>query len=141
MEYINVVLLFSLLINIYLLFKFIVTRKAVAPLKTEIESRLDEIEEEKRNYALLLSQKKQSEIRLGQIAEQFVPFIENFSYDPKKARFIGSPIDLVVFDDEEIIFLEIKTGKSQLNANQRRIKKQVEEKKIKWDVIRVSHGG
>ena len=107
-------------------------------MKKEVEVALNDVDLEKNNYATLLSQKKASEIRLGQIAEQFVPFIENFPYDPKRARFIGSPIDLMVFGDDEIVFLEIKTGKSRLNANQTRIKKQIEENKIKWDVIRVS---
>jgi predicted Holliday junction resolvase-like endonuclease len=138
MSLFELILLFSVLINIYLLFKWVSSKKEIKPLKKEVEVALNDVDLEKNNYATLLSQKKASEIRLGQIAEQFVPFIENFPYDPKRARFIGSPIDLMVFGDDEIVFLEIKTGKSRLNANQTRIKKQIEEKKVKWDVIRVS---
>jgi len=138
MSLFELILLFSVLINIYLLFKWVSSKKEIKPLKKEVEVALNDVDLEKNNYATLLSQKKASEIRLGQIAEQFVPFIENFPYDPKRARFIGSPIDLMVFGDDEIVFLEIKTGKSRLNANQTRIKKQIEENKIKWDVIRVS---
>ena len=138
MSLFELILLFSVLINIYLLFKWVSSKKEIKPLKKEVEVALNDVDLEKDNYATLLSQKKASEIRLGQIAEQFVPFIENFPYDPKRARFIGSPIDLMVFGDDEIVFLEIKTGKSRLNANQTRIKKQIEEKKVKWDVIRVS---
>lgn len=138
MSLFELILLFSVLINIYLLSKWVSSKKEIKPLKKEVEVALNDVDLEKDNYATLLSQKKASEIRLGQIAEQFVPFIENFPYDPKRARFIGSPIDLMVFGDDEIVFLEIKTGKSRLNANQTRIKKQIEEKKVKWDVIRVS---
>ena len=138
MSLFELILLFSVLINIYLLFKWVSSKKEIKPLKKEVEVALNDVDLEKNNYATLLIQKKASEIRLGQIAEQFVPFIENFPYDPKRARFIGSPIDLMVFGDDEIVFLEIKTGKSRLNANQTRIKKQIEENKIKWDVIRVS---
>lgn len=133
----EIILLFSILFNIFLLFKIFSTKKEIVPLQQEVKAVQEEVEVERCNYNELLSQKKASEIRLGQIAEQFVPFIENFPYDPKRARFIGSPIDLMVFDDDEIVFLEIKTGKSRLNENQRRIKKQVEAGKVKWDVIRI----
>ena len=40
-------------------------------------------------YSRLLSQKKSSEVRLGQISEQPVPFLKCFKYDPKNAHFIG----------------------------------------------------
>ena len=43
---------------------------------------------------------------------------------------LATPIDFIIFEEEEIIFMEVKTGNSQLNANQRRVKKQVEEKKF-----------
>jgi len=85
----------------------------------------------------LTSQKKSSEIRTGQIAEHFAPLLKDFKYDRKQARFLATPIDFIIFEEEEIIFMEIKTGNSQLNANQRRVKKQVEEKKIRWETLRI----
>jgi predicted Holliday junction resolvase-like endonuclease len=50
---------------------------------------------------------------------------------------LATPIDFIVFEEEEIVFLEVKTGNSQLNANQRRVKKQVEEKKVRWETLRI----
>tara|TARA_R100000808_G_scaffold4105_1_gene13649 strand:+ start:14602 stop:14958 length:357 start_codon:yes stop_codon:yes gene_type:complete len=88
-------------------------------------------------YKKLYSQKKQSEVRTGQIAEHFAPLLEDFKYDRKQARFLASPIDFIIFEEKEVIFMEIKTGNSQLNANQRRIKKLIEEKKVKWEVMRI----
>ena len=88
-------------------------------------------------YKKLYSQKKQSEVRTGQIAEHFAPLLSDFKYDRKQARFLASPIDFIIFEEEEVIFMEIKTGNSQLNANQRRIKKLIEEKKVKWEVMRI----
>ena len=85
----------------------------------------------------LLSQKKQSEIRVGQIAEHFVPLLKEFKYNRKQARFLASPIDFIIFEEDEIIFMEVKTGKSQLNKNQRRIRDQVENKQIRWEVLRI----
>ncbi|MCK5112179.1 MAG: endonuclease, partial [Thermoplasmatales archaeon] len=47
-------------------------------------------------------------------------------------RFIGSPIDGVQFEDDQILFVEFKTDKSKLNAKQNKIKKLVKEGKVKW---------
>ncbi len=79
----------------------------------------------------------------GQFAEQLAPHFPNFPYSPTELRWLGKPIDYVVFkgmdidDIQEIIFLEIKSGKSQLNEHQRQIRKVVEEKKVRWDTYRV----
>jgi predicted Holliday junction resolvase-like endonuclease len=84
----------------------------------------------------------------GRIAEQIVPFLEQFKYNPSDARFIGSPIDYIIFDgytdvkdrNEEhpitVVLADIKTGKSaSLTREQRRIKKAIEEKRVKWETI------
>lgn len=92
---------------------------------------------QKDQYNKLLGQKKSSETRLGQITEQVAPFLENFPFDPKKARFIGDPLDLIVFGDDVITFVEIKTGKSQLNKHQREMKKLIDDKKVEFFIYRV----
>ena len=96
-----------------------------------------EKEQAKLKYNKLLSQKKKSEVRLGQIAEHLVPLLDPFPYDPKKAQFLGSPIDFVVFEDDFISFVEVKTGRSQLTKKQRNIKKLVENKQVEWITIRL----
>ena len=61
----------------------------------------------------------------------------------KELNFIGSPIDFVGFkgldgDGEiEIKFIEVKSGKSKLNKNQRRIRDAVIAKRIEWIEVRV----
>src|SRR5450759_1073258 len=66
----------------------------------------------------------------GKIAEQIAPLLPGFreSYHPADARFIGSPIDYLIFhnmskgadcdDPIEIILLDVKTGNSQLTPLQ-----------------------
>jgi predicted Holliday junction resolvase-like endonuclease len=88
----------------------------------------------------------------GKFTEQMVPYFPDFKYDPTEVRFIGSPIDLIVFpglakgDPEEIVVLEIKTGPSggrtaQLSPVQRKIKQLIEDGMVRWDEIyRVSGG-
>lgn len=85
----------------------------------------------------------------GRVAEQFAPMMEGFEHDPSDARFIGSPIDYVVFDnyslvkdganDEPItvVFVEIKQGKSTLNTHQRRIRDAINEGRVRWEEIKL----
>jgi len=95
----------------------------------------------KQKYSRILSQKKSSEVRLGQIAEQLTPFLNQFNHDPKQARFIGMPIDLIVFEDHGIFFVEVKTGNARLSNNQSKYKKLVEEGKVFWEEIQIKPDG
>lgn len=83
------------------------------------------------------SLKKQSEVRLGQIIEQAAPFLDQFNYDVKKCQFLGQPIDYVVFEEDEIIFVEVKTGKSRLSKKQQKIKENIENKRVKFETLRI----
>ena len=84
----------------------------------------------------------------GKFTEQMVPFFPDFKYDPTEVRFIGSPIDMIVFpglargDPEEIVILEVKTGKSaQLTPQQKKIRQLIENNMVRWDEIyRVGEG-
>lgn len=78
----------------------------------------------------------------GKFVEQLAPYLPEFKYDPTEARFIGSPIDLIVFpglatgDPKEIVIMEIKTGKNcQLTPQQRKISQLVEEGMVRWELI------
>ena len=78
----------------------------------------------------------------GKFTEQMVPFFPDFAYDPTEVRFIGSPIDMVVFpglaqgDPQEIVILEVKTGKSaQLKPIQKKIKQLIIDGMVRWDEV------
>ena len=79
----------------------------------------------------------------GLVAEQIVPFLKDFKYNPADARFIGAPIDYVIFDGysdklEEItvVIADIKTGKRpDLTPSQRKIRNAINEKRVKWETI------
>jgi predicted Holliday junction resolvase-like endonuclease len=78
----------------------------------------------------------------GKFTEQMVPFFPDFRYDPTEVRFIGSPIDMIVFpglakgDPQEIVILEVKTGKSaQLTPQQKKIRYLIENNMVRWDEI------
>ena len=86
----------------------------------------------------------------GRISEQVVPFLEQFRYNPSDARFIGSPIDYVIFDGYTdvkdgtgeqpitVVLADVKCGKSaSLTYVQRRIKEAVEQNRVKWETITI----
>ena len=89
------------------------------------------------SYKKLLSQKKQSEIVLGQITEKLVPFTDHFPYNPQEAQFLGNPIDFIVFEKDKITLVEVKSGRSRLTKKQRDIKDLVKKGKVEFNEIRI----
>ena len=85
----------------------------------------------------ILSQTKSSEVIAGQIAEKLAPFLSDFKHDPQNCIFLGQPIDYLVFNEEEIVFVEIKSGNARLTKKQRDIKKLVQNHKVTWKEIRI----
>lgn len=90
----------------------------------------------------------------GKMAEQVAPLLPGFTYWPADARFLGDPVDYVVFDgysackdnytdghDIEVVILDIKRGKSQLTREQRRIAEAVSAGRVRFEVIRVLADG
>lgn len=107
-------------------------------LVNKIKSLKDEIVLLEEKNIRILSQKKSSEVRLGQISEQLVPFLSVFKFYPKRAHFIGQPIDYVVFEDDAVTFVEVKSGGAQLTSTQKLIKKLIQDGKVRWEEIRVN---
>jgi len=86
----------------------------------------------------------------GKIAEHMIPMYKDvFKYDPSDARFIGAPIDYLIFDgytavkdgnsDEPItvVLADVKTGNAKLNRTERKIKEAVEQGRVRWETIRL----
>ncbi len=79
----------------------------------------------------------------GQFSEQLAPYLPNFKYKPTECKFLGKPVDLIVFEglDEkavtEIVFVEIKSGGSELNTSQRKIRDAIKAGKVRWDEYRI----
>ena len=94
-----------------------------------------------RFYRLLGRERFRNKIlstKYGKLTEQFLPLVESYPWDPSNFRFLGSPIDGVQFDDERIILIEFKSGNSQLSSRQRKIRDQVKNHKVEFEVIKIS---
>lgn len=78
-----------------------------------------------------------------EIYEKILPALPNFPYAPKDMVFIGKWCDYIVFDWlsewnlSEIIFLELKSGKARLNANEKAIKNIISQKKVRYSEVRI----
>ena len=73
------------------------------------------------------------------------PLVSEFSerFDANDARFLGAPIDYVVFDGigegelREIVLIEVKTGGSRLNTHEREVERAVREGRVSFEVLRL----
>jgi len=80
----------------------------------------------------------------GKVQEHMAPLFPEFmtEFNPREARFIGTPIDYVVFDgidrgECEVVFVEVKTGRSQLSMRERRVRRAVEAGRVRWVEMRL----
>lgn len=74
----------------------------------------------------------------GKISEQISPVLNDFPGSIADARFLGSPVDFVVFDGyaqndiQRLVFVEVKTGKAGLSSVERQVRDCVKLKKVDW---------
>jgi len=84
----------------------------------------------------------------GKIGEQMAPLLPEFTekYEPSDARFIGSPIDYLIFknmstfpnkdDPIEIVLMDVKTGKSTTTPLQNAIKEAINNGRVSFEVLK-----
>lgn len=83
-------------------------------------------------------------VTAGKVHEQLIPYLPGFPYNPKDVRFLGSPVDLVVFDGlaegrvRRIVFLEVKSGRSGLSSRERCVRDAVQAGEVEWAELRVT---
>ena len=75
----------------------------------------------------------------GQFSEQLAPYLPDFPYNPNECRFIGKPIDLLVFRGmdhgriDEVVLVEIKSGRAKsLSKVERQLRDAVSEGRVSW---------
>ena len=90
--------------------------------------------------AVVKTRLKQSRAVLGGlVSEQIAPLLPDFPFDPGDCRFIGKPVDFIVFKGmneqniSEVIFLEVKSGVSKkLNQQEKRLRDVIQEGRVSW---------
>ena len=91
------------------------------------------------------SVKQSQAVISGKVYEQLLPYLPDFLFNPKDVRFLGSPVDLVVFDGldrgalERVVFVEVKTGQAALTQRERQLREVVRAGRVEWVEIRRGH--
>lgn len=83
----------------------------------------------------------------GQINEELAPLFPDFPYTLKDCKFLSAPIDYIVFngmneslEDIELIFVDVKTGKSRLTKREQLIQKAIKDGRVRFEVWRINNG-
>lgn len=83
------------------------------------------------------------QVSKGYVSEKVAPLLPIFPYPMKDLVFIGKWFDYLVLKGlskgnlEEMIFVEIKTGMSGLNSNERAIQSCIQQGKVRFECIRI----
>lgn len=128
-----VVLIFGLLIGIILCYVYLKERLAVQFERWKAEFR-EKIKQE-------ILERSRAALK-GRIGEQLAPLLPMFKHEPADARFLGSPVDYVVFDGykdgnpRSVTFIDVKTGKTAtLSKMERKLKLVIDQGKVRWETI------
>ena len=75
---------------------------------------------------------------VGKVSEQLVPYFPEFQWNPRDAKFLGAPIDFIVFDGlsegavRRVVFVEVKTGSSSLSTRERLLRDAILHRRVEW---------
>lgn len=79
----------------------------------------------------------------GNFTENLAPYLPDFPYLPTECRFVGKPTDFIVFkgmdekDIDEVVFVEVKSGKSKLSNQEKRLKEAIDKKRVRFEEYRI----
>jgi predicted Holliday junction resolvase-like endonuclease len=121
------------------------------------EGRLRDLQEKLKDAVITARRESANQSRAvlkGKMAEQIAPLLPGFNYWPADARFLGDPVDYIVFsgysackdhlddcDNMEVVIMDIKQGKSGLTYGQRQIAQAISEGRVRFEVVRVHADG
>ena len=106
-------------------------------LEKEIGDRVADLIERQKS-ARTRSEQIAISVGIGKIIEKILPACKNFNLIPADCRFIGEPIDMVVFDGicenkiKHITFMDVKTGRATLNDHQEMVRDAINDHDVKW---------
>ena len=122
--------------------------------KAEYEQYIAELELE-HQQALSSAQKRSVNtsraVLKGKMAEQLAPIMPEFQYLPSDAKFLGDPVDYIVFDgytdlrdgegraeDIEVVLIDIKSGGARLTKGQQAIAQAIREGRVRFETVRIN---
>jgi predicted Holliday junction resolvase-like endonuclease len=80
-------------------------------------------------------------VNIGKNLERALPTIKDFKWVVPDSKFLGDPIDLLVFNGlsigqvNSLSFVEVKSGNARLNNHQKSIRDAIEEHRVSYKVF------
>ena len=122
-------------------------------IRAEYEQYIAELELE-HQQALAVAQKRSVNtsraVLKGKMAEQLAPILPEFRYLPSDAKFLGDPVDYIVFDgytdfrdgegtaeDIQVILMDIKSGGARLTKGQQAIAQAVQGGRVRFETLKI----
>lgn len=122
-------------------------------IKAEYEQKIVQLKLE-HQQAIQLAQKRSvntsRSVLKGRMAEQFAPMLPEFGYLPSDAKFLGDPIDYVIFDgysefregllsadDISIVLMDVKSGQARLHKGQHAIANAIAQGRVRFETLHV----
>lgn len=115
--------------------------KEVSAIETKLEETCNELKEVTSKYEEARGKAISERVRLGQVGENFASFHDQFPYNRKNVRAMFQPIDLIYFGEDEIVFIDVKTGNSKLSSKQRKIRDNINNGKVRFEIHRIDDTG
>lgn len=114
-------------------------RKQIAERRHKLEIEAARTDAVKRSKAVLK----------GGISEQIIPLLPDFPYNLPDCKFLGMPLDYIIFNgmtslrngndtDMEIIFADVKYNTATLNSIQREAKRAIEAGRVRFETITIN---
>ena len=79
----------------------------------------------------------------GHFSENLAPYLPDFPFVPTECRFVGKPVDFIVFKGmdekkiDEVVFVEVKSGNAKLTEHEKNLKETIDKKRVKWVEYRI----
>jgi len=135
MDFNTIILILIFLIGLVIAY---LTGMKIATIKRDNHWQNNEVPRHRKDAIL-----KSRSVLSGMFSEQLAPYFPDFNFKPTEIKFLGKPVDFIVFkglDDkkiDEIVFVEVKSGKSKLTTTEKSLKEVVEKKKVRWEEYRI----
>jgi len=81
-------------------------------------------------------------VNVGKNLEKVLPTMRDFKWNVPDSKFLGDPIDLMVFNGlsmgkvSSLSFVEVKSGNASLNNHQKSIRDAIEDRKVSYRVFK-----
>ena len=86
----------------------------------------------------ILDDLRSERTKRGMMIEQILPFKKDIGFNIDNFKFLGQPIDGIVFEEDKIIIVEFKSGKARPSKKQKEIKTQINQHKVEFKEVRCS---